>query len=134
MKTKNGNMHLKNVHRNCEIFSTSHGDLKMTGFSGTIKANVMAKNIKLQIADLLSQSEINAKNEDVTLELNLDENVLQNAQISIKEAKNVEATGDIPKFKDSFGTENAENMLSINTKGSVAVKKLSWADVFAKIK
>jgi DUF4097 and DUF4098 domain-containing protein YvlB len=134
IETVNGDLYLKNVHRNCEISASGHGRLTMSGFSGTLKARLISTRIKVHISDIVGHSHIVAKNKIAKMNIDLDQSVLDKARISIEHAKSVNATDEIPRIGEHFGTANEDNHLKIYSKGPIFIKKLSWADVFSKFK
>lgn len=53
-----GSLNLGNVHRSCMVEILKQGDLKMTGFDGTIKAILKRGNVHLQASKFLNKNSI----------------------------------------------------------------------------
>ncbi|XP_321056.6 uncharacterized protein LOC1281118 [Anopheles gambiae] len=135
-QTRDGDMELKSIHKDCTVRSNGGKSLTMKGFYGTLNADVGSENVTLQLSEMVGTSNIKAM-ATKTLHLNLAETVYDTSSIKVKSTQlTLDSSMDDKEHRRDgnsavLGKAEAENTLHVETNGSVVVRKMSWADSFS---
>lgn len=134
--TQKGGLHLKNVHKKCELYLLNGGDLDVTGFHGVLNATTNGGILNFQLTEIYGESSIEAQN-PTQFNINISEFVEQHTCLSINankiivdstldhfEAKN---NGDDDEL-NSGNRDISDDLLTIRTNGTLKLGKLSWMD------
>lgn len=128
---------LKNLHANTTIYSTGQS-LKLSGFSGTLYAQLHSEEIELQLSELFGKNQISSTNPEAKIKLGLAEGIINDTNFKL--SSNCKIVNTIPemiichKTKVSFevAKENPaiESHLEVNVMNgeSVELSKMSWID------
>ncbi|XP_055608850.1 protein FAM185A-like [Uranotaenia lowii] len=136
--TTNGDLILKNIHKQCQVNAKGSGKFVMNGFYGSLQADVESQRVELQISEITGDSSVNAPLA-TEVSLAVSDTVLQNVKVSITSSEmKVDPSFDekqnaISKegaTSHSFGPNESVNRFQLYTGGSVQVKKMSWTDSF----
>lgn len=133
--TKNGDLTLKNIHRNCEINVEGESNLTMSGFNGNLLLTMNKGYVDLQISELTGESVIMANNA-TDMDLKLDEEVTMNTYVhaAVHPEKlhlddNLEPVrGTKENGASTLNLIGMPNKLFIQTEGTVRMKQQSWTD------
>ncbi|XP_049288341.1 uncharacterized protein LOC125766424 [Anopheles funestus] len=135
-QTKDGNLELKSIHKDCTVLSSGGKQFTMNGFYGTLNADVGSEIVTLQLSEMVGNSSIKAVSSQV-VNLNLAETVYETSAITVNSSHlTLDSTiNDQAHQRDgssiTLGRSDAENSLHVQTDGSVVVRKMSWADSFS---
>uniref|UniRef100_A0A182SH66 DUF4097 domain-containing protein n=1 Tax=Anopheles maculatus TaxID=74869 RepID=A0A182SH66_9DIPT len=135
-QTKDGDLELKSIHKDCTVRSAGGKQFVMNGFYGTLDADVASENVTLQLSEMVGKSNIKADSSHV-LNLNLAETVYETASITVNssnltlDSTVVDMTHQRNGASTTLGKTDAENTLHVETNGSVVLRKMSWADSFS---
>lgn len=128
---------LKSFHGNSTI--KSHGEaFRLSGFSGTINAELNTTNIDIQLSELFGKSKLSSVNPEATINLGLSEQILNESSLDI--SSNCEIKNLVPDLllcqktdkafdlrKDVPQSASKLKMIVINGK-SLNLRKMSWID------
>uniref|UniRef100_A0A182M9K0 DUF4097 domain-containing protein n=1 Tax=Anopheles culicifacies TaxID=139723 RepID=A0A182M9K0_9DIPT len=135
-QTKDGDLELKSIHKDCIVRSTGGKNFVMNGFYGTLDAEVEGENVTLQLSEMVGKSSVKAVSSKV-LNLNLAETVYETSAITVRSSHlTLDSTIDDQAHQrdgssTTLGKPDAENTLHVQTGGSVVLRKMSWADSFS---
>uniref|UniRef100_A0A182Q8W9 DUF4097 domain-containing protein n=1 Tax=Anopheles farauti TaxID=69004 RepID=A0A182Q8W9_9DIPT len=134
-QTKEGDLELKSIHKDCTVRSSGGKNIVMNGFYGTLDADVGSENVTLQLSEMVGTSNIKASSTK-TLHLNLAETVYETSCITVRSPSiELDSTIDDKTHQreagsSKLGKADAENTLNVETAGSVVIRQMSWADSF----
>uniref|UniRef100_A0A182VZ05 Adhesin domain-containing protein n=1 Tax=Anopheles minimus TaxID=112268 RepID=A0A182VZ05_9DIPT len=135
-QTKDGDLELKSIHKDCTVRSTGGKHFIMNGFYGTLDAEVGSESVTLQLSEMVGKSRVKAVSSKV-LNLNLAETVYETSSITVNSSQlTLDSTVDDQTHQrdgssTTIGKTDAENTLHVQTGGSVVLRKMSWADSFS---
>ncbi|XP_050070398.1 uncharacterized protein LOC126558426 [Anopheles maculipalpis] len=135
-RTRNGNLELKSIHKDCTVRSSGGKQFVMNGFYGTLDADVASEHVTLQLSEMVGKSMIKADSSQV-LNLNLAETVYETSAITVNssnltlDSTVVDMAHQRNGSSTTLGKAEAENTLDVKTNGAVVLRKMSWADSFS---
>lgn len=128
---------LKSFHGNSTIKS-SGDSFTLSGFSGTLNAELNTTKIDIQLSELAGKSKLSSVNPEASINLGLSEGILTETSLDI--SSNCEITNLIPDLifcqktekaidlrKDVPQSSSKLKMIVINGK-SFNLRKMSWID------
>lgn len=135
--TKNGSLHLSNVHKTANISSLDNGEIDVTGFHGILNAKSNGGNVKYQLTEIYGDSKIDA-NHPKKFHINISEFVEENSCISVT-TKELRLDNSLAHLENGItkDTETVfkhgnpdllEDSLTIQSNGLLTLGKLSWID------
>lgn len=130
-QTNSGNLSLHNVHKNAEINVLQNGRLEMTGFNGTLNANVNGQ-LKVQLSEIYGNNSIIA-NGSQQIEVYISDLIENNSFVDVKskkiEVESIQYVCGKKVFNEKFalGESSMENRLSIESE-FVKFGKMNWID------
>lgn len=136
--TQKGELQLKNVHKQSELFVLDGGRLNVTGFHGILRAKTKGGILDFQLTEVYGNSYIEA-NDPIALNVNISEFVEQHTCLSIN-ANEITIDSSLQHFKDSQtlsdkgkkleigNSDLIEDNLTIRTNGHLNLGKMSWMD------
>lgn len=128
---------LKSFHGKSSIKSS--GDVfKLSGFSGTIKADLNNSKVDIQLSELFDKNEIHSSNPEAIINLGLSEEILNETSLSISsncEIKNLvldllmcQKTEKSFKIRKENPRAVNELKMSVTNGKSLNLSKMSWID------
>jgi len=133
----NSFLHLKNIHKICQITGHGRGEVNMNGFYGTLLIDTEDYGLNLQLSELVDISHINNKGKR-SASINLSEKVLEECFVNIQgnravinqniAAMNLEMGGNVSQI--TINKQDLTNHLNIQHAGDTVLGKLEWADTF----
>lgn len=135
IRTKTGDLNLKNVHKNCEVSVEEEANLTMSGFNGNLLVTINKGYVDLQIAELHGESVILANNA-TDMDLKLGEEVCTNTYVHAAvdpEKLHLDdhldpVRGEKENGASTLNLSGCPNKLFIQTNGTVRIKQQSWAE------
>ncbi|XP_035897251.1 uncharacterized protein LOC118505498 [Anopheles stephensi] len=135
-QTRDGNLELKSIHKDCTVRSAGGKQIVMNGFYGTLDADVASETVTLQLSEMVGKSTIKAVSSHV-LNLNLAETVYETSALTVNssnltlDSTVVDMAHQRNGSSTTFGKSDAENTLIVESNGAVVLRKMSWADSFS---
>lgn len=128
---------LRSFHGNSNIKSRGES-FKLSGFSGTLKADLNNTKVDMQLSELYEKSEVHSSNPEAVINLGLSEEILNETTLNI--SSNCEINNLVPdlllcqKTEKSFKIrkENPKALnelkMSVTNGKSLNLNKMSWID------
>jgi hypothetical protein len=141
-KTQTGDLQLKSVHKNCKVDIATFANLVMSGFNGTLTANVEGPGkVTLQLSQMHAHSNVTCTSPRCVTTVNLADAILADCHVQVVSDAGIEFNENLQFMKPTVeaphvmnqiehGDPGNEKKLKIDTKGKLTLGKMSWEDSF----